>query len=399
MNLDSLLSERIDHRFKGFPDTELTIGEAATAGWNLLAGDLMLPMMVLRQGPLEHNLTLMADWCSRHDASLAPHGKTTMAPQLYARQLAAGAWGISAATLSQVRVMRSVGIDRILLANELVSPAGIRWLGGELDRDEGFEFFCYVDSVEGVDRLDAASNVDRPLKVLVELGQAGGRSGVRDEAEALRLADRVNASERLTLAGGAAYEGLAAKDRAPETMAPVDALLDRLARFVEATGAGILSGGGSAYFDRVVAHAKGLDVRVVLRSGCYLTHDLGNYEYTSPLRSDLRPALELWAEVLSAPEPGLAIVGFGKRDAPYDVAPPTPLGLHRTGGRYEEVAGKARVVKLNDQHAFVQHELELRPGDVLRFGLTHPCTAFDKWQLIPIVDDDQTVVEAVRTLF
>jgi D-serine deaminase-like pyridoxal phosphate-dependent protein len=59
-------------------------------------------------------------------------------------------------------------------------------------------------------------------------------------------------------------------------------------------------------------------VRVVLRSGCYLTHDDGLYARASPL-PELRPALELWARVLSCPEPGLAIAGFGKRDAPYDI--------------------------------------------------------------------------------
>ena len=417
LRLDDLLNEPIDHRFKGFPSAGRTVGDVATAGWNLHSGDLLFPVLVLRRSALEHNLALMADWCAAQGVSLAPHGKTTMAPQLYARQLDAGAWGISAATVSQARVMRAFGVSRVLLANQLVSPAGLRWVSSELDSDEQFEFLCYVDSVDLVDRMTevlATAEARRRVPVLVELGQPGGRTGVRDDADALELADQVAVSPVLTLAGVAAYEGLAATDRAPATMAPVDALLDRLVGFVETADQRglwdadeiVLTAGGSAYFDRVVDRTARLGptsrpVRVVLRSGCYLTHDHTTYERTSPFRSGaagptLQPALELWAEVLSAPEPGLAILGFGKRDAPYDLDLPIPLLL-----RGDEIAGRARVFKLNDQHAFAEHapELRPRPGDLMRFGLSHPCTAFDKWQLIPVVDDDHTVVEAVRTVF
>jgi D-serine deaminase-like pyridoxal phosphate-dependent protein len=201
-------------------------------------------------------------------------------------------------------------------------------------------------------------------------------------------------------------------------MAPVDELLDRLTGFVTAADRRglfggdeiVLTAGGSAYFDRVVARAAelgetGRPVRVLLRSGCYLTHDHGSYERTSPLRSGaagpaLRPALELWAEVLSAPEPGRAIVGFGKRDAPFDIEFPMPLDLHRDGAR-AALSGRAKVIKLNDQHAFLEHDVSTqpRPGDLVTFGLSHPCTAFDKWPLIAEVDDDHTVVGAIRTVF
>lgn len=417
LRLDDLLAEPIDHRFKGFPVAGRTVGDAGTAGWNLLAGDLLMPMMTLRRSALEHNQALMTRWCAEHGASLAPHGKTTMAPQLFDRQLAAGAWGITAANVSQARVMRAYGVDRIVIANEVTGMPALRWLFAELDR--GLQVLCYVDSADGLNRIEAArGKADAVLPVLVELGQTGGRAGVRADDAALELAALVAGSPATELAGVAAYEGLAATDREPATMAPVDELLDRLTGFVTAAdrrdlfGAGeiVLTAGGSAYFDRVVARAAelgevGRPVRVLLRSGCYLTHDHGSYERTSPLRSGaagpaLRPALELWAEVLSAPEPGLAIVGFGKRDAPFDIEFPMPLDLYRDGAPVELI-GRATVVKLNDQHAFLRHEPELapRPGELIRFGLSHPCTAFDKWPLIAEVDDDHTVVGAIRTLF
>jgi D-serine deaminase-like pyridoxal phosphate-dependent protein len=136
----------------------------------------------------------------------------------------------------------------------------------------------------------------------------------------------------------------------------------------------------------------------VLRSGCYLTHDDGLYARVSPL-PELRPALELWAHVLSCPEPGLAIAGFGKRDAPYDLGLPTVLALLRAGAPCAP-EGALVVEAMADQHAFIRDPSgSLRVGDVLRCGISHPCTAFDKWSLIAVVDDDDLVVDAVRTLF
>jgi D-serine deaminase-like pyridoxal phosphate-dependent protein len=150
----------------------------------------------------------------------------------------------------------------------------------------------------------------------------------------------------------------------------------------------------------------------VLRSGCYLTHDSGYYAARSPLdgaalagAERLRPALELWGAVLSRPEPGLAVVGFGKRDAPYDLSLPTPERVRRSGPDGRPVLtpvdpGELTVTALNDQHALVAvGDVPLAVGDWIGCGISHPCTAFDKWRLVPVVEDDGTVLEAVETCF
>jgi len=147
---------------------------------------------------------------------------------------------------------------------------------------------------------------------------------------------------------------------------------------------------------------------VVLRSGCYVTHDHGFYEGVSPFAQSiadgtahLRPALELWASVLSRPEPGLAIVGFGKRDAPFDAGLPVPSAVRSRSGGKMRPADMMSIVRLNDQHAYLElapHD-PLEPGDLLACGVSHPCLAFDKWPLLPSVDDEYNVVEAIRTFF
>jgi D-serine dehydratase len=420
--LRALRAEKVDARFKAFPAAGLSIGEIAGAGWTI--ADLLLPAVTLRESALAHNLQRMADWCAERGAWLAPHGKTTMAPQLFDRQLAAGAWGITAATTSQVRLMRAFGVQRVLLANEVVDAPAIRWLAAELDRDAGFEFLCLVDSIDGVELMEAAltaAGAARRVEVLVELGVPGRRTGVRDPSELVALAERVSKSSLLALAGVEGYEGVLAHGRDPVAVRRADDFLARLVdavRVLDERGLFsdrtevIVTAGGSAYFDRVMAAidritGTSVPVRAILRSGGYLTHDHVHYEHSSPLRSEaagpeerLVPAFELWARVLSTPETGLALAGFGKRDAPFDLDLPVPLARRPGGtGPSEPIRSRAEVVELNDQHAFLHHDGALRVGDVLTFGLSHPCTTFDKWALLPVLDDGDAVIDAVRTYF
>ena len=359
----------------------------------------------------------MAEWCAERGVSLAPHGKTTMAPQLYARQLEAGAWGITAATIGQVRVMRAFGVPRVLMANELVQPAGLRWLAAELAADPGFEALCLVDGLAGLARMEealAAARPARPLGVLVELSRRGARTGARSPEAALEVGRAVGRSAVLELAGVEGYEGSIAHDRTPEALERVRAHLrevGELARTLDGEGAFalreevVVSAGGSVFFDEVAdalaTLALSRPTRVVLRSGCYLTHDHAHYARLSPLGDRLRPALELWAEVISLPEDGLAILCFGKRDAPYDLELPIPFAVRRRAGPLEPLEpGRLTVRDTDDQHAYLDVDgVTLEVGDLVGLGISHPCTAFDKWRLLPLVDEDYRVTGGVRTFF
>ncbi|HEX2133066.1 MAG TPA: amino acid deaminase [Actinophytocola sp.] len=415
----AIREERIDWRFKAMPPAlaGLTIAEALASRPNLFHDGFLPPVMTIDAAALEHNLATMAAWCAGRGLAHAPHGKTTMAPQLYARQFDHGVWGQTCATASQLRVYRAFGVSPVMLANELVDAAALAWVGGELDRDETFEFSCWVDSVAGVELMtEALRGVSRPVDVLVELGVPGGRAGVRDRAAGVEVAEAVTASPALRLVGVSGYEGAITHDTDPEALGAVRAYLtDLRALAVELAGRGhfdgvervIVTAGGSAYYDLVaeVFGAPWPDGRAVLplvRGGAYLTHDSGIYARQSPLgdrpRLDdappLRPALRAWAQVSSAPEPGLVLLTMGKRDVPYDIDLPVPEVLRRDGA---EAPVDAEVVAVNDQHAFVRHT-GLEVGDWVGFGVSHPCTTFDKWPLIPVVDGE-TVVDLVRTYF
>jgi D-serine deaminase-like pyridoxal phosphate-dependent protein len=407
----------IDATTKGFPPVAepVPLFEVGARGWTL--GHLQPPVLVLRRSALEHNLALMTDFCDRHGVELAPHGKTTMAPQLWRRQLDAGAWGITAATAVQARAMRAAGVRRILIANELTDPGSIRWAAADLE-EPGDELVCYVDSRRGIDLLERGlrdEGAPRPLSVLVELGHADGRTGCRDPDGAAEIARAVVRSGSLHLAGVAGYEGTIAHDRSPGSLEKVRAYLDVLGALVTrlldegALDAGpIVTAGGSLYFDLVVERlADAWDgASVLLRSGCYLTHDSGHYERSSPFAeresaSRFRPALEAWGAVLSRPEPRLALLGLGRRDVPFDQGYPRPLLLRRSDGTTESIDGKVEITALNDQHAFcrVGEGVRVREGDLVMSGISHPCSAFDRWRVIPVLDDDDRVVDAVATFF
>jgi D-serine deaminase-like pyridoxal phosphate-dependent protein len=410
LDLDRILATPVTDETVGAPPGAVTsIGAAGAQGWTL--DDLTPPAVILRASALEHNLALMARYCREHGVDLFPHGKTTMAPQLWQRQLDAGAAGLTAATPGQARAMRAVGVPRVLLANEVLDPPSIAWLAGV--SDPAFDLACWVDSTEGVRALDAGlDSRSARLGVLVELGHEGGRTGVRSVEEAIGVAEAVDAASSLSLVGVAGYEGTIGQDRRPEILADVDAFLDRMRELTaRLAGTGMLgdeaivSAGGSLFFDRVVERLgggwpDGRPVRLALRAGCTITHDHGMYERGSPFAGAperFRPAIEAWGSVLSRPQPDVAVIGLGKRDVPTDVEPPIPL---RVRGDDRPLVGM-RVERVMDQHAIcrVPADLPLAPGELVAFGISHPCTAFDRRRLLFVLDDEDRVVEAIGTMF
>ncbi|KFF99769.1 amino acid deaminase [Streptomyces scabiei] len=421
--LARLAAERVDHRFKGLPaDTDgLTVAELADRRLNLFTGGFTTPVLALSAERLEHNLALMETYSARHGLAFAPHGKTSMAPRLFWRQIERGAWGITLAMPHQMRVAREFGIERIFLANEVVDPAALRWIAAELAADPSFRFVCYVDSVRGVELMDAAlrgsGRSSRPVDVVVELGAGeGARTGVRTEAECAAVADAVAAAATLRLVGVAGYEGevpRADPERVGAWLRRLTALavdFDKAGRFAGLDEI-VVSAGGSAWFDTVAevfAELPELSVPVLklLRSGAYVSHDAGHYRRITPFNrvpeeGTLEPAFRLWAQVVSRPSPDQAFANAGKRDAAHDLdLPAAEVVRDAATGTVRDATG-ITVTGLSDQHAWLRTEAGagLEVGDWVGLGLSHPCTSFDKWKLIPVVEADGTVVDYVRTFF
>lgn len=405
-------------RPKGFP-----LRTRDATGWSIFDRDIPYPLAIMSESALDHNGATMREFCLRNGVDLAPHGKTTMSPELFHRQIGDGVWAITAATTWQAMVMRGCGVPKVLIANQVVSPGEIEWLAEA--RKGGFDVMCYVDSLDGVAVLDevlGGSDLGLPFPVLVEMGVPGGRTGVRTVEEGLAVAGATASSIHLALTGVAGFEGILGARGDRSALEVVDGFLDqivdlagRIARqgWFEPGPDLILTAGGSSYFDRVVSRFSraelGRPYRVVIRSGCYLTHDDGSVHRTSPMgetgrtghAEHLVPAIEVWGMVLSRPEPTRAIVGMGRRDVSFDGLLPMIKKVRRRYRSRVEAAPTMRTTALNDQHAFIDLEVDtqLAVGDLVGFGISHPCTTFDKWRAIPIVGDDYRVVAVARTLF
>jgi D-serine dehydratase len=299
-----------------------------------------------------------------------------------------------------------------------------------LKRHPDLEFHFLVDSLAQLAAIEAAAASDPPprkLAALIELGLPGGRTGLRTHDAALALAREIAASRSVALSGLECYEGPLISDDAARDALTVGALMQRLKELAiacdrEGLFAGpsiILTAGGSAAFDIV---ARELPMRLsqpvltILRSGCYVTHDSGNYKRLLAgvqarsggewqARPGLQPALEVWSRVQSCPEPGLAILTMGKRDASYDIEMPIALKRFRPGADATPQAVPAdwTIAAMNDQHAYLRWSADgaepPQVGDLIGCGISHPCTTFDKWRMLFTVDDGYRVTGAIRTYF
>ncbi len=421
----------ITHRTKGIPGgtAPFAIEDIAAKNWNVLRQDQPLPLAILREPAIANNARWMREFCKNANVSLAPHGKTTMSPDLFRRQLADGAWAITLSTPHQVQVARDFGVKRILLANQIADPRFIDFVMRERDADPDFDFLCLIDSVDGA-RLAGeyirARGFRSKLGVLVEVGAPQGRTGVRSFDEAVSVIDAIAAyPDALELRGVEGFEGIFGPNT-PESLAKVTALIESVATVATSldergllTGNEvILSAGGSSYYDVVVDRLQQVKLsrptRIVIRSGCYIAHDGIMYsdffaalkersQRVRDVQGGLQPALQVVTYVQSLPEPGMALLSGGKRDLSYDMHLPRPRLTFRPGENEApvDIGEGYEIYALADQHAFMRmpKDSKLRIGDMVILDISHPCTTFDKWDVLYGVDADYNVVSAYKTYF
>lgn len=423
----------IDDRIRGFPPghAPLPLPQIGGRGWRPSDGAMALPLLSLDGPSFSSNVSLMMGAVREAGVAIAPHAKTPMSPEIARRLVEAGAWGTTVADIRQASVMLKAGLTRLILANEIGGAAAARRLAALLAGHAEAEIHVFVDSQATVAHLAEAwrGRTDLPaVGLLVELGL--GRAGLRSAEAAEEVARAALAAEtpKLRLSGTAAYEGAAATADPVETHARIDAVLREAAQFHRRLRAMVgpdrpllLTAGGSVFFDLVLAGLKPVVAectpsQLILRSGAIFFHDHGIYRrgmealdargglvVGGAVRSaaaGFRPALRVWAEVLSVPEPGLAICGMGLRDIAIDQGLPTPLEAFRDGAPTGGAVG-ACVLRLNDQHAFLETTPvgDLRLGDVVAFGLSHPCTCLDRHALIYELAADGTVAGALPLRF
>lgn len=398
----------------------------AQSGWDILAQDVSFPIAVIKEEALNNNARWMQSFADKSAVKLAPHGKTTMAPELFKLQIEQGCWGISLATVPQVINAYHQGIKRIILANQLVGAYHFNLIADLLLQDD-FTFFCFVDSVENAHRLGAFfTERNISLNILLEIGVEGGRCGWRDINNISPLVQAIQQYNCLRISGLSFYEGVIHGDNAlskvDDFVFGVTQLAERLQKeqafYCDEV---IITGAGSAWYDVVAKQlmakeSHGVNFTAIIRPGCYLIHDTGIYQdaqktvlerssMACDISGELLSSLELWAYVHSTPEPGLAIIGLGKRDVAFDAGLPTPqLFSHpnaKDSNKLLKTNEQWQVTDIMDQHCMMTFpkDVVLSPGDLVCFSTSHPCLTIDKWRQIGIVNDDYIVKKTIATYF
>ena len=384
---------------------------------NLLAEEVCLPAALLKKTALENNIAWMQRYADARGVSLAPHGKTTMTPWIFQAQQRAGAWGIGVGSAWQASAAMASGVERVLMVNQLVGRANMQAVSRLKAHYRAAEFICCIDSLANARALSTFFNERRQtLDVLIELGVAGGRCGCRSVEDALALAHAAAELPGLRLRGLELYEGvLHGDDPQPQVEALLRQAADlacRMEHLVE--GEFVLTGAGTVWYDVVcniwLAAKKPARCRIVIRPGCYITHDRGIYDIAQKalvardpiacdLGGDLTSALELMAMVQSVPEADRAVVNFGKRDCAFDAGLPQPVARYRNGAQLS--AEGIESVGIMDQHCMLRLApgSDVQVGDILVFGTSHPCLTFDKWKTLLLVDEQYNVLEELDTLF
>ncbi|CDU12073.1 amino acid deaminase [Vibrio coralliirubri] len=395
------------------------VSQSENGIYRLVDEDISLPVAIIKQSSLTNNLNWMQSFADHHQVKLSPHGKTSMTPAFFRQQLENGAWGITVATPAQAEVAAMAGAKKIIMANQLVGKTNmaiVEQLISEFDVD----FYCCVDSSVNVQQLSQYfANTKQTLKVLIEFGVPGGRCGCRSPQEVLELAQTIQDTPALSLAGIEVYEGVIHGDNAEQD---IRTFLKQALTSVESlasdgliAGQPIITGAGSAWYDVVAECLANLtDYLAIIRPGCYAIHDTGiyldaqskvlqraqvNQGYACELGGDLESALEVWAYVISRPEPTKLVVGLGKRDVAFDAGLPIAERGYRNG---EAISVKGlTATAVMDQHTFVETDgsSEIEVGDMIAFSTSHPCLTFDKWRYIAISDDDHQVTNWVETCF
>jgi len=386
---------------------------------NLLHEDVCLPAAVIKKTALENNIRWMQRYADTRGVSLAPHGKTSMTPWIFQQQQQAGAWAIGVGSAWQASVAMASGIHRVLMVNQLVGKANMQLISQLKAQFPTVDYLCCVDSLDNAQTLSAFFAArHQTLDILLELGVPGGRCGCRHAEQALALVDEISRLPALRLRGLELYEGvLHGENPQPKVEAllrDAAALACQLERYVD--GEFILTGAGSVWYDVVcnvwLSAEKPASCRVVIRPGCYVTHDEGIYQEAQEaiiardqtaceLGGDLLSALELVAMVQSVPESGRAIVNFGKRDSAFDAGLPQPIAHYRAGNTLNLPLKSIETTGIMDQHAMLKLApgADVKVGDILVFSTSHPCLTFDKWKALLLVDDSYNVLEVLETAF
>ena len=426
----------IDSAVKGIKDIDkIKIQDIKKQKWNILKEDVQFPILTIKKSFFNKNILSMHKYVKANKVFLAPHIKTSMSPQIIQQIFNLGCWGFTVANNQQLSVLLKMGIRKIIFANLITNQSNIDNLFQLINQYKDIQIYICVDSIFGINLLKTLSkklNFNRVIKILIEVGYQNSRSGIRNIKSLNKILDSLRILPvNFKISGILFYEGASAVNNYSISLKRVEKCIKLafnclnflISNNIINNKECIISGGGSEYFDLVVdsfkKNKKNKNFKFVIRPGSYIAYGHGYYLSSLNKINDrkkiiiknkkinatdlFQPSLELWAHVISQQDSGKAILNFGKRDVSFDLGYPIPLLVYRNGKILHKSPYDKNIVvyKLNDQHAFIKFSknYNIEVGDLVKFGVSHPCITIDKWKIFYMINDNNTIVEAFKTFF
>lgn len=349
---------------------------------------MQTPALIVDLPVLTRNIDRMAEIARRHGVALRPHVKAHKSVAIARRQLAAGAVGVSCATLGEAEVMAAGGLSGILITSPVVTAEKTRRLA-DLARGAGpGAVLAVADHPAAVaDLARAARGLDAPLPMLVDMNVGQGRTGVDGVEAVLRLAHEIVAAPGLTLAGLQAYAGhiqhVPDRDARARAAAEVQAQVARVIRVAERDGLrfAIVTGGGTGTHD--LDAASGLFTE--LQPGSYVFMD-AEYRGVVAGDDDFPPfdvSLTVQTTVVSANQRDWVTVDGGTKCFATDAGAPV---VARGAG------GAAGYRFFGDEHGRLVHDGPPPPlGARVEFVAPHCDPTVNLHNFFHVVDGDRLV--------
>ena len=433
-----ILNSKIDSKTKGINEiNKIKVKDIPNKKWNILKENVQFPILTMKESVFKKNIKSMNNFANYNGVSLAPHCKTSMCPQILKKLNDLNYWGFSAANNQQLSMLLEMGIKKIIIANLITNKSNIINLFKLIEK-YGYakKIYLCVDSTFGVNLLKELSiqyKFKHKLRILIETGFQNSRNGVRNLNSLNILTGKIiKLPSNFIFCGILFYEGAVSEKNYKKTINKVNKFISFSLKAFDyllknnffSNEEIILSGGGSEYFDLIInsfqKYKNIKNIRLIIRPGTFIAYGHGHYlksienidkrgtlfinKKNIKATNLFNPSLELWGHIISMQDSNRAILNFGKRDVHYDRGYPIPLSIYRKGKLFQKInpkQNKYKIYKMSDHHAFLYftNDQDIRIGDLIKLGVTHPCVTIDKWDFFYMIDEKYNVKEGLKTFF
>jgi len=346
--------------------------------------ELSTPALTIDLEIMERNLDRMAQYCRRHQLGLRPHIKTHKTPEAARMQVDRGAIGLTVAKVGEAEVMAGAGFDDLLLAYPVWGTEKLRRLGA-LARTR--RMLIALDHESTAQELSKALSAQAAeIGVLVEFDSGLGRCGLEPGPGCAQLARKVESLPGLKFRGLMTSFGSiwgTTEERQAEAVRVAARVERALAALAETRlPVGIVSGGSTPS----AALEEAIPGVTEIRPGTYVYNDL-NTHYQGACRLD-DCAARVVATVVSTAVPGRAIIDAGSKALSSDALGSGP----KSGHGYIVEAPDARLIKLNEEHGYVDvagsaHRFQV--GEVVTVIPNHVCTCVNMHDEVFLIRQQQ----------